>query len=842
MAFSNKADFWTLQADAVTRVGQDVSDEVANANTIFHLHEPTGWLDNFTCASGITREQEIARRQRRPYLGPTEVDFTEKGAAPRDVKLRAELKTLQKAAGTYFDDEEPPNKKLKLDTNKSSAAQPLRPAGQVVHDVYKQRLLEAWDIMKEGVDNIDRNTRSSRHAITERVHGVEGTDMGDGKKLELMASQRDAIGRLEYLIRKYGGGILADDMGLGKTLTMISLMARRVESARRRGEHITCLVVVPPSLIPTWRGEFKYAPALKVMYYDDEPQSARTKANLQLFDVVVVGTGVLSNLQQRLNKCRLHFQATREGFGDEFTEALKGRQTARKAKSGSKQNRAAPSLVTERQDAVLVAMEWDLFTLDEAHNIRNANGVLASILRALNARARIAVTGTPVQNGYKDFLSMLIWARITPYQDAELFKYSILSKVTKGKHLTPAKKQLNRLNDAGISSLRSAVTVRRVKGQIFDGRPIIGVMSRLEYRYWVDLSAATAETQLETRRIWDEEFRARNGRDEGDFVDEIFQPEVLKAVALAKLAVIQDDLHNARYGEYGVLELDDAAGHGLDADGPETHDGADARDYQAAAEEQVKKQHARVASADQKKERDTNRSRFRGPYERREKDWRSNRLYHVVKKIKLVLRRHREAAERLPPNERQKYLATHKILVFCEYLSALDLIAIGIFEELKMRPLRFDGSETQQKRETSRKQFEEYGKDFSQEGTMADGTTVMLVSTRAGAEGITLVHASDVFIVAPTWNPFAEEQCIARAFRKGREGDITLHRFVSQDSIERRIIFLQKVKRGKSSRIMSDEYIRKHRKRMLKWNETRFLKVMGWDRVSKAIKERKLSG
>ncbi|TFB13038.1 DEAD/DEAH box helicase, partial [Microbacterium sp. 3H14] len=58
------------------------------------------------------------------------------------------------------------------------------------------------------------------------------------------------------------GGILADDMGLGKTLQLLALIAH----AREAGEHRPFLVVVPPSVLATWRSEAaRFTPSLRVL-------------------------------------------------------------------------------------------------------------------------------------------------------------------------------------------------------------------------------------------------------------------------------------------------------------------------------------------------------------------------------------------------------------------------------------------------------------------------------------------------------------------------------------------------------------------------------------------------
>ena len=70
----------------------------------------------------------------------------------------------------------------------------------------------------------------------------------------------------------------------------------------------------------------------------------------------------------------------------------------------------------------------------------------------------------------------------------------------------------------------------------------------------------------------------------------------------------------------------------------------------------------------------------------------------------------------------------------------------------------------------------------------------LLMSLRAGGEGLNLQHANHIFVLEPWWNPAVENQAIQRAHRIGQKRTVKATRFVTKDSIEERMFELQEKK------------------------------------------------
>jgi superfamily II DNA or RNA helicase len=123
----------------------------------------------------------------------------------------------------------------------------------------------------------------------------------------------------------------------------------------------------------------------------------------------------------------------------------------------------------------------------------------------------------------------------------------------------------------------------------------------------------------------------------------------------------------------------------------------------------------------------------------------------------------------------------HKALVFSQWTSLLDLVEPEL-ERAGIGFLRLDGSTRDRGAVVA--------------GFQADaGPPVLLISLRAGGVGLNLTAADHVFLLDPWWNPAVEDQAADRAHRIGQDRPVLVHRLVSEDTVEERILALQERKR-----------------------------------------------
>ncbi|MEC9072279.1 MAG: C-terminal helicase domain-containing protein [Myxococcota bacterium] len=83
-----------------------------------------------------------------------------------------------------------------------------------------------------------------------------------------------------------------------------------------------------------------------------------------------------------------------------------------------------------------------------------------------------------------------------------------------------------------------------------------------------------------------------------------------------------------------------------------------------------------------------------------------------------------------------------------------------------------------------------------------DGIPLMIVSLRAGGTGLNLTRAHHVFHYDRWWNPAVEDQATDRAFRIGQTRDVTVHRLVSQGTLEEQIDRLLSRKRSLANQVV----------------------------------------
>ncbi|MEV0094924.1 DEAD/DEAH box helicase [Streptomyces sp. NPDC050738] len=192
--------------------------------------------------------------------------------------------------------------------------------------------------------------------LRDRLADPEGADRPPVRQpAALAATLRDyqlrGLGWLDLMTSLGLGGCLADDMGLGKTITLIALHLHRQTDPSTAGP---TLVVCPTSLMGNWQREIeRFAPGTAVRRFHASSRSLEGLADAE-FVLTTYGT-------MRLD-----------------TEKLAG-------------------------------TGWGLVVADEAQHVKNPHSSTARQLRMLPARARVALTGTPVENNLSELWAILDW-------------------------------------------------------------------------------------------------------------------------------------------------------------------------------------------------------------------------------------------------------------------------------------------------------------------------------------------------------------------------------------------------------------------------------------------------
>ncbi|CAN5240425.1 hypothetical protein BH23BAC1_BH23BAC1_40260 [soil metagenome] len=133
----------------------------------------------------------------------------------------------------------------------------------------------------------------------------------------------------------------------------------------------------------------------------------------------------------------------------------------------------------------------------------------------------------------------------------------------------------------------------------------------------------------------------------------------------------------------------------------------------------------------------------------------------------------------------------HKILIFSQFVKHLSILS----EYLKCQRLDYaylDGTTKDRKSAVERFQNDEDLKIF-------------LISLKAGGLGLNLTKADYVFLLDPWWNPAAEAQAVDRAHRIGQENKVFTYKFITKNTVEEKILALQKNKIRLASDLITTE-------------------------------------
>jgi SNF2 family DNA or RNA helicase len=184
---------------------------------------------------------------------------------------------------------------------------------------------------------------------------------GGARSFRGMLRPYQAIGHnwLRFLTSLGLGACLADDMGLGKTIQVLSLLVS-LKEAKKNSEKPS-LLVLPASLLGNWREEIKrFAPTLEPCFVHPS-ETDKTRLTLMAQDPV---------------------------------GALRGKDIVL----------TTYGMILRQQ--WLLDTHWGLVILDEAQAIKNPGADQTKAVKKLKAQARIALTGTPVENRLSDLWSI----------------------------------------------------------------------------------------------------------------------------------------------------------------------------------------------------------------------------------------------------------------------------------------------------------------------------------------------------------------------------------------------------------------------------------------------------
>ena len=272
---------------------------------------------------------------------------------------------------------------------------------------------------------------------------------------------------LKYVTDNSLGACLADDMGLGKTLQAIALLAKIHEKKRRRS-----LVIMPKSLIYNWENEIaRFTPQLKIGVYYGINRDFKSLEDVQ---VILTTYGTVRNDIENLMKHKC-----------------------------------------------------EIIVLDESQNIKNINSQTTKAVLLLNAKKRIALSGTPIENNLLELYSLFRFLNPSMFGTVQMFTNN---------YIVPIQKYSD---TSTIKELRKKIypfLLRRVKKEVLKDLP-----DKIEKLIYVDMNDEHRK-YYEERRKYFYSMLEKNNTVNGE-VDKFF---VLQAINELRHIVSSPEINNRK--------------------------------------------------------------------------------------------------------------------------------------------------------------------------------------------------------------------------------------------------------------------------------------------------------
>ncbi|KAG0204347.1 hypothetical protein BGX28_003702 [Mortierella sp. GBA30] len=633
-----------------------------------------------------------------------------------------------------------------------------------------------------------------------------GTPEGMASHIALLEHQKIGLTWLQKMEDGTNrGGILADDMGLGKTVQTIALIVSRPsppieddviwdDSKEYYGpppasalvKTKTTLVIAPVALVYQWAEELrsKTQPGLLKVFIHHGSRRLTNPEELRSYDVVITTSSTLVH-----------------DFGTQHPDRAKCKPIG-----------------------ALFKVQYHRVVLDEAHMIKNKNTKASIACAGIAANYRWCLTGTPIQNSIDELYSLIRFLAIKPYCEWDNFRDKIKTPMKKSQQYGPAMQR--------VQALLKAICLRRTKTCKVDGKPILNLPARnvdkVETPFSVDERAFYDALEQRTRDRFNAyvkagtvmknysnilvlllrlrqacchphlitDFDKATNEDEpmdkashvqqllDNLLDDIRRRLIERGLDAVECPICMD------IGEESVILS--ACGHIY------CRACITAHLYNSVEEEDRKcPECRRVARVQDLISVADFNARFNPTPETEPVDPKG--------KGKAVDGDVTEGPERTLaidiPKELDQWISSskidrmidvvkdavakgEKIIVFSQFVSLLHLVEKPLKQE-NIKYLMYHGSMSADRRNRA---VMEMNEDPS--------IPLMLISLKCGSLGLNLTVANHVIIMDPWWNPALENQAIDRVHRIGQTKDVFVHRLCIPNTVEDRILELQRKKKA----------------------------------------------
>lgn len=555
--------------------------------------------------------------------------------------------------------------------------------------------------------------------------------------------QLEGLDWLTSLYENGLNGILADEMGLGKTIQTISFLA----FLREKGVNGPFLIAAPLSTTSNWVAEFKkWTPDIPVVLYHGSKQEREEIRRKELrnpgsatFPVICTSYEICMNDRKHL----AHF-------------------------------------------------DWKFIIIDEGHRIKNLNCRLIRELQSYQSANRLLITGTPLQNNLTELWSLLHFLMPSIFDKLESFEswfdFSALKEKNGYEQILSEDRKKNLV--ASLHAILKPFLLRRVKADVETSLPkkreyvlyapltqtqrelyqeILEGNSRayLENKVVESLSGASTPASSRSRSLKRKAAGASSTPNKSAKSSRASTPatnvSTTSRTRKAKKSQKYEEVSDAEY--FKQLENEPSSPVEESADSEDEEESERAKTLALAKREISQKKLQNPVM--QLRQCCNSPHNFFYPFDMDDHTPVDETL--VTESGKMLL------LDRLLPELLSR---GHKVLIFSQFKTQLDLLDTYCRELREWPTSRIDGTVAQTDRQQQILDFNDPKSEVN----------IFLLSTRAGGQGINLASADTVLLFDSDWNPQQDLQAQDRAHRIGQTRPVIVYRFATKGTVEQMLL------------------------------------------------------
>lgn len=554
--------------------------------------------------------------------------------------------------------------------------------------------------------------------------------------------QLEGLDWLTSLYENGLNGILADEMGLGKTIQTISFLA----FLREKGVNGPFLIAAPLSTTSNWVAEFKkWTPNIPVVLYHGSKQEREEIRRKQL----------------------------RNPGSAEFPVICTSYEIC----------------MNDRK--FLAHYGWKFIIIDEGHRIKNLNCRLIRELQSYQSANRLLITGTPLQNNLTELWSLLHFLMPSIFDKLESFEawfdFSALKDKNGYEQILSEDRKKNLV--ASLHAILKPFLLRRVKADVETALPkkreyvLYAPLTQTQRELYHEILEGNSRAYLENKavealsgaatpnsvRSSSVKRKRANGTDtpnKSAKSSRASTPATTNGSARsrkAKKSQAYEEISDAKF----FKQLEDAPSSPVseDVDWEEGEETERAKTLALAKREIGQKKLQNPVM--QLRQCCNSPHNFFYPFDLDDNTPVDETLITESGKMLLL--------DRLLPELLRK---GHKVLIFSQFKTQLDLLETYCSELRGWPVCRIDGSVAQTDRQDQILSFNEPDSDVN----------IFLLSTRAGGQGINLAAADTVLLFDSDWNPQQDLQAQDRAHRIGQTRPVIVYRFATKGTVEQMLL------------------------------------------------------